>query len=225
MALEAEGTEATTGAVPVVAPSTARSLVVDTPIAKPVARRNAITRRLFMLGGFWSSVSLLILGVTGISLDFMWLKKITGFGGDIFIAAKDVPPPGSEPIRHVKGRFWLVNLEAGTTPNGEKTEGGLLALWQKCPHLGCTIPWRRDFKFSGRKGWFRCPCHGSTYTKEGGIIVAGPAPRPMDVFPIEVLDDLSLRVEIGRQFEFSGSKDNPLRAIPHVAKSTTPPPA
>ncbi len=223
---DAESTGATPPApLPVAAASPSRSLVVDTPIAKPVPRRDVITRRVFILGGFFSSLSLLMVGLAGIPLDFMWLKKIGGFGGDIFVPTEDIPPVGGEPRRHFKGKFWLVNLEAGTTPNGEKTAGGLLALWTKCPHLGCTIPWRPDFKFSGRQGWFRCPCHGSTYTKEGGIIVSGPAPRPMDVFPIEVLDDGTLRVQTGRQFEFTGSPANPTRAIPNEPGSTTPPPA
>jgi len=222
---DAESTAQTPVTASVAAASAARSLLVETPVAKPVPKRGVITRRLFILGGFFSSLSLLMVGLLGIPLDFMWLKKITGFGGDIFVPGTDVPAAGTEPRRNFKGKFWLVNLEAGTTPNGEKTPGGLLALWTKCPHLGCTIPWRPDFKFSGRQGWFRCPCHGSTYTKEGGIIVAGPAPRPMDVFPIEVLDDGTLRVQTGRQFEFTGSTSNPSRAIPHEPGNTTPPPA
>ncbi len=189
-----------------------------------MGKRDVITRRVFVLGGFFSSLSLLTVGMLGVPLDFMWLKKITGFGGDIFIPKEDIPPPGGEPRRHFVGKFWLVNLEPGTTPNGEKTEGGLLALWTKCPHLGCTIPWRPDFKFSGRQGWFRCPCHGSTYTKEGGIIVAGPAPRPMDVFPIEVMNDLSIKVQTGRQFEFTGSGQNPTRAVLYEPGQKTPPP-
>lgn len=210
---------------PAVATSAARSLIVDTPVAKPVPKRYVLTRRLFLLGGFFSMLSALVVGLSGPSLDFLWLRKVKGFGGDILVPSEDIPSPGGEPRRHFAGQFWLVNLEAGTTPNGEKTNGGLLALWTKCPHLGCKIPWRPDFTFAGRKGWFRCPCHGSTYTKEGGIIVAGPAPRPMDVFPIEVLDDGSLLVQTGRQFEFTGSAANPGRAVPNSPGNQTPPPA
>jgi cytochrome b6-f complex iron-sulfur subunit len=128
-------------------------------------------------------------------------------------------------MRIVEGRFFLVNLEPGTTPNGEETEGGLLALWQKCPHLGCTVPWNEGFFFRERKGWFRCPCHGSTYTKEGGILVEGPAPRPMDVFPFDLNDDGTLKiaengavtVQTGRQFEGTGSPDNPSKAVKYNA--------
>jgi cytochrome b6-f complex iron-sulfur subunit len=216
--MEAEGTTPQ-----VAAASPTQAIAVDTPVAKPVPKRNIVTRRLFLLGGFWTGIGVLILGLTGAPLDFMWLRKTGGFGAPIPVSPDRIPAPGADPIPVLEGRFWLVNLEAGVTPNGEQTPGGVLALWRKCPHLGCTIPWRADFTFQGRKGWFRCPCHGSTYTKEGGVIVFGPAPRPMDVFPVEVQGDGSLIVQTGRQYEFTGSPDNPSRAVPLEPGNTTPP--
>ncbi len=195
---------------------------MDTPVAKPLPKREVITRRIFILGGFWSAFGLLLVGLLGSPLDFMWIRKITGFGGPVPVSPDRIPAAGTDPVIINEGRFFLLNLEPGVTPNGEQTSGGLLALWRKCPHLGCTIPWRPDFVFQGRKGWFRCPCHGSTYTKEGGIIVAGPAPRPMDVFPLEVQQDRSIVVQTGRAFEGTGSPQNPTRATPYEPGSKTP---
>ena len=49
------------------------------------------------------------------------------------------------------GNFWqilLVNLkpdEGRVASDEAPTAGGLLALWWKCPHLGCTIPWKESF--------------------------------------------------------------------------------
>lgn len=209
-------------ATPVAAASPAQSLAVDTPIAKPVPKRQAITRRLFILGGFWSSMTLAVVGLIGPSLDFMWPRKLGGFGGPIGVSKDRIPAVGDDPKVIPEGRFFLLNLEAGVTPNGEKTDGGVLALWRKCPHLGCTVPWRPDFVYQNRKGWFRCPCHGSTYTKEGGVIVFGPAPRPLDVFPVEVQSDGSLIVQTGRQFEGTGSPRNPSRAVPLEPGNKTP---
>ncbi len=213
-------------AAPAVAATPALAIAVDTPIARPVPRRQVVSRRLFLLGGFWTGLSALVVGLAGAPLDFMWPRKVTGFGGPITVTPDRIPAAGGDPIRIVEGRFWLVNLEAGKTPNGEDTPGGVLALWQKCPHLGCTVPWNPGFEFQARKGWFRCPCHGSTYTKEGGVIVFGPAPRPLDVFPIEVQDGGSLIVQTGRAFEGTGSANNPSRAVnPLEPGATTPPPA
>ena len=188
---------------------------VDTPVATPVPKRAVFTRRLFILGGFWTTISLAMVGLVGPSLDFFWPRNPAGAAREVFVSEDDVPDPGGEPKAIVEGRFFLLNLEPGTTPNGEETPGGLLALWRKCPHLGCTVPWRPDFNFLGRTGWFRCPCHGSTYTKEGGILVAGPAPRPMDLFEIQIQEDNSLIVRTGVTAAEKGSPENPSKTVPY----------
>ena len=58
-------------------------------------------------------------------------------------------------------------------------EQGFVALYQKCPHLGCRVPWCQTSQ------WFECPCHGSKYNRVGEK-QGGPAPRGMDRFPLEV---------------------------------------
>ena len=65
-----------------------------------------------------------------------------------------------------------------------------LALSQKCPHLGCRVPYCQS---SGR---FECPCHGSKFTRAGQY-VAGPAPRGMDRYPTKVGDDGLLYIDTG----------------------------
>jgi len=210
-------------AAPVVTPVAARAIVVDTPIAKPVATREVITRRVFLLGGFWSAFGLAMVGLLGSPLDFMWPRNLKGFGGPITVTPDLVPAEGSDPIHIFDGKFWLLNRKAGPSIQGDDSPGGLIALYHKCPHLGCTVPWRPDFTFDNRKGWFRCPCHGSTYTADGGVKVYGPAPRPMDVFPITVNQDKSLTVLTGRAYEGTGNSHNPARTIKYEAGQKTPP--
>ena len=53
----------------------------------------------------------------------------------------------------------------------------------KCPHLGCGYKWRRTKNFPD--GVFLCPCHLSIYD-EAGKVVDGPAPRALDVLPMDV---------------------------------------
>jgi cytochrome b6-f complex iron-sulfur subunit len=66
------------------------------------------------------------------------------------------------------GRFYVTS-----------SAGNLVALYQKCPHLGCKVP------FCDSSGQFECPCHGSRYNIRGEYI-AGPAPHGMDRFPIKI---------------------------------------
>jgi Rieske Fe-S protein len=62
--------------------------------------------------------------------------------------------------------------------------GGLVktvALWQKCPHLGCRVEWCEG------SGEFECPCHGSTFNRAGDVR-SGPSPRGMDRFLVAETD-------------------------------------
>ena len=56
---------------------------------------------------------------------------------------------------------------------------GFVALYQKCVHLGCRVPWCPSSQ------WFECPCHGSQYNRVGEK-KGGPAPRGLDRFGITV---------------------------------------
>ncbi len=56
------------------------------------------------------------------------------------------------------------------------------ALNAVCPHLGCVVPWDTGLN------QFKCPCHGSGYDKDGGLI-HGPSPYPMPLEKAEVKGD------------------------------------
>jgi cytochrome b6-f complex iron-sulfur subunit len=92
------------------------------------------------------------------------------FGSQVVAGQVNEFQPGT--VSHIsKGRFFISRLE----------EGGMLALWHRCTHLGCTVPWRQE------EGQFHCPCHSSLYNRRGEVI-GGPAPRPLDFFPIEIVE-------------------------------------
>jgi len=56
-----------------------------------------------------------------------------------------------------------------------------------CTHLGCTVQLvRKDG--TGGDIEFHCPCHGSKYRSDGENY-AGPAPRPLDYFKLELAPD------------------------------------
>jgi cytochrome b6-f complex iron-sulfur subunit len=68
-----------------------------------------------------------------------------------------------------EGRFYLARLESGA----------FLALYRKCTHLGCTVPWVPD------EQRFACPCHASAFDIRGDVLSA-PAPRALDLFPVRI---------------------------------------
>jgi cytochrome b6-f complex iron-sulfur subunit len=55
---------------------------------------------------------------------------------------------------------------------------GLMALYMRCVHLGCRVPWCAPSQ------GFECPCHGSRYNAIGQYF-GGPAPRNLDRFAVE----------------------------------------
>ncbi|MGH2508674.1 MAG: ubiquinol-cytochrome c reductase iron-sulfur subunit [Ktedonobacteraceae bacterium] len=57
-----------------------------------------------------------------------------------------------------------------------------VALYQRCVHLGCTVPFRDDCIS------FKCPCHGSHYNVDGEYL-DGPAPRSLDRFKMSLQGD------------------------------------
>lgn len=68
-----------------------------------------------------------------------------------------------------------------------------------CTHLGCTVQLARDEHAKpGEQLEFHCPCHGSKFRADGGNF-AGPAPRPLDYYRLELApDDGQLIVDISQ---------------------------
>ena len=66
----------------------------------------------------------------------------------------------------------------------------IVALWQRCPHLGCRVSWCES------AGEFECACHGSSFNRAGEV-QSGPSPRGMDRFKIEITGDGIVEVDTG----------------------------
>ena len=84
------------------------------------------------------------------------------------------------------------------------------AISATCTHLGCTVraealPQPQTVSVGGKPlrltHRFLCPCHGSKYTGDG-TNVAGPAPKPLAWFHLELApDDGQLVVDLARHVE------------------------
>jgi cytochrome b6-f complex iron-sulfur subunit len=169
-----------------------------------------VSRRGLLRATFWTGLMAGLAAIGATIVDFLYPRGVTGFGGIVSAGTVDQFPPGSKTEIN-EGRFWLVHL----TP--QQGGPGFLALWWKCPHLGCTVPWRENFSFTDpatgqdKRGWFRCPCHGSTYN-DAGVRVFGPAPRSMDHFELTI-DPATKRISVNTGNVTNGTSDNARFAV------------
>jgi cytochrome b6-f complex iron-sulfur subunit len=175
------------------------AIAIERPQTRQVSRRSLIQIT------FWSALGAGLLAVVGSTIDFLYPRGVVGFGGVVSPPGTTASYPEGSKTRVSAGKFWLVNLTA------EQGGPGFLALWWKCPHLGCTVPWREGFVYEGETGWFRCPCHGSTYN-DAGVRVYGPAPRSMDHMQVTI-DPSSGRISVNTGAITKGTPDNARFAV------------
>jgi cytochrome b6-f complex iron-sulfur subunit len=153
---------------------------------------------------FLNRAVLTVVGFAGIGafapamLAFLWPSGSAGFGGKINAGSTDdilaEIDEKNAPKYVPEARAYVQRYPSAAVSNAESVysplvlagmEQGIIALYQKCPHLGCRVPWCQSSQ------WFECPCHGSKYNRVGEK-KAGPAPRGMDLFPIEVGNSLTI---------------------------------
>lgn len=146
----------------------------------PAASQEGVTRRQVLRAGMFATIGALFSTMAGTGAAMVWPIKITGFGAPIPAPKKVHEIQEGEVITVREGKYYLT-----------KTPDGLMALYWRCVHLGCTVPWNEAM------GKFACPCHGSIYEITGQNI-AGPAPRPLDYMDIEVQDDGTVIVNTGK---------------------------
>ena len=129
-----------------------------------------LSRRRFLGRGWKTFVGILGLEAGWTTWEFLRPRITEGFGAEIKAGAPESLSEGDVQYRS-DGRFYLA-----------KVDGEVKALYQRCPHLGCRIPYCET---SGR---FECPCHGSVFNRKGEYI-SGPSPRGMDSFPVRIDKD------------------------------------
>ena len=148
------------------------------------------------------------IGAFGVAVvAFLWPRAGGGFGSKVNVGRLDdlIVQIRSEKgfVYKPEARTWLTSYPSDALPKARAAyknqpsvlagmESGVVALYQKCPHLGCRVP---ECKSSQ---WFECPCHGSQYNRVGEK-KAGPAPRGMDRFGVSVSNG-SVIVDTGKVF-------------------------
>ena len=115
--------------------------------SKPVSRRDFMKLAWAFFGGVAA------LETAGVFIAYLQPRLTEGdFGSVITAGLVDDFPPNS--VTHISnGRFYLVRLG----------DGGFLAVYHRCTHLGCTVPWDP----AAQK--FICPCHNSQFDQQGVV--------------------------------------------------------
>ena len=178
------------------------------PWIPPDPEAIGVSRRMFFNR---ATVSLMSAGIGAFTaagfVAFLWPSAKGGFGQVVSVGKLDAIRDGA---RGASGFFyapaartWITEYPSEALPKAQAiydeaiytgmNDYGLVALYQKCPHLGCRVP---DCKTSR---WFECPCHGSQYNQVGEK-KAGPAPRGMDRFAITVDAAGNVTVNTARVF-------------------------
>ena len=164
------------------------------PWSPPDAEAIGVSRRQFFNRATVTLMSASLGGFGAAVIGFLWTSSSGGFGSKINVGNVD---DVIGQIRANKGflyfpeaRSWITEYPKESLSKGKDAyghqgpvysglESGLIALYQKCPHLGCRVP---ECKSSQ---WFECPCHGSQFNRVGEK-KGGPAARGMDRFGVSV---------------------------------------
>jgi len=137
-------------------------------------QQQQMNRREFLLNlGVISSLCLA--GVIGVAHVFRYLlSRMEAISyRKVRAAALAEVPSGQSLPKTINGvPFILVNRN-----------GTIRAFSAVCTHLGCLVYWRPE------KQDFYCPCHGGIFDADGKNI-AGPPPRPLDEYEVEVKDGI-----------------------------------
>ena len=183
-----------------VVPATSTAPTVWIP---PDPETYGVTRRQFLNRTIVQVMGLAITTFAAASFTaFLWPSGSSGFGGLIRIGKisdikADIEKNGGF-LYKPEGRMWVTEFPASALPKARLAykgqaclpgmEEGIVALYQKCVHLGCRVPSCLTSQ------WFECPCHGSQYNRVGEK-KGGPAPRGLDRFPVSVAPDGTVSVD------------------------------
>ncbi len=162
-----------------------------------------VTRRTFLNRGVGILTGFSISAFGAACLGFLWPTSSGGFG-DKVLAGKlsditDYINTNAKPFYVPEARAYIVQYPKADLAKAKKVydpityagmEQGFVALYQRCVHLGCRVPWCQSSQ------WFECPCHGSKYNRVGEK-KAGPAPRGLDRFEI-IINGGSMTVNSGQ---------------------------
>ncbi len=147
--------------------------MTETTSPQPLSRRDFLKIAWAFFGG------VALLETAGVFMAYLQPRLSEGDFGSVITAGLVDDFPANSVTHITNGRFYIVRLG----------DGGFMAVYHRCTHLGCTVPWDQ----SAQK--FICPCHNSQFDQKG-TVENPPAPRPLDLFPVSI-ENGEVKVDTG----------------------------
>ncbi len=137
-------------------------------------KKEDLSRRDFM-SNFAAGIGIAAVGVTSAVYGFKYLVPPSKKKKEIKVLmakVNEIKPGEAKEFLDGQGRKALL-----VNQNGK-----IKAFSKICTHLGCEVEWKPE------ENIFFCPCHLGKFDANGKNI-AGPPPRPLDQFKVEVKDN------------------------------------
>jgi menaquinol-cytochrome c reductase iron-sulfur subunit len=146
------------------------------PLQDPLDRRNFFKIMFGMLSGLitvmfsWPLLSFLAPASREKEEDFV---KVPNFG------TVPVGKPTKLTFQYINNEAFLRQNEFHDVWVIKRSTTDVTVFSPLCTHLSCRYGWKES------QQQFACPCHGSVFDVQGEV-VAGPAPRPLDILPHKI---------------------------------------
>jgi cytochrome b6-f complex iron-sulfur subunit len=141
----------------------------------PASKGAAIPRRSFLnycLGATTLAFSGLTVYAVGKYLFPPGAFSAEETGEAVKISLAELPVGASKNVRYKGAASIVIRTD----------EKNFHALSAVCTHLGCIVKW------DSGKGLLLCPCHAAMFDVNGNV-VSGPAPRPLQSYPVQLAQD------------------------------------
>lgn len=146
-------------------------------VSQELARRTLLERLTQLLGTLLAGG----LGIPAIGYLLGGAKTVPPGG---YVDAADLTQlqpkvPEEVTFQRVRKDGWKLITEKSTAWVVKFSESEVVAFSPQCTHLGCA------YHYNESKKEFVCPCHSTNFAVDGTVL-NGPAPRPLDRYPVRV---------------------------------------
>ena len=161
---------------------TNQTAMSDSPPSAPVERREFLKAAACTVLGGCALAAPIVAGIAVVTAPL----RLKGPPVEVMLATLDALKIGGVPklfqvIADRRDAWTQFPKQAiGAVFLLRKSETEIVAFHAACPHLGCSVEFREE------KRAFYCPCHDSTFARNGEVVGQSPSLRGLDTLEVEV---------------------------------------